>query len=58
MDEELLAFNEQAQQSVPMPSWLDSKFPVSKKEVNISDKYLIGIDVLKQGLYGQTPLVK
>jgi hypothetical protein len=49
MDEELLAVNEQAQHAVPMPDCLHTKFAVSKKEVAIQDKYIIGADILAKG---------
>lgn len=47
MSEELLPVNEQAQQAIPVPDCLDTKFPINKKEVTISDKFVIGADFLK-----------
>lgn len=47
MDEELLPINENAQSAVPVPEYLDQKFPISKKEVTVQDKYVIGAEFLR-----------
>eukprot|EP00347_Sterkiella_histriomuscorum_P003692 403363311 len=42
IDDELSQFNEQAQLAVPIPECLDEKFMVSKKEVQVQEKFIIG----------------
>ena len=47
MDDELLPVNENSQAAVQVPDCLNQKFAISKKEVTVQDKYVIGADLLR-----------